>query len=104
MSITTVTAAGDVCLPSIGLLATELTAAFDSGEAVRLDLSAVAGPDLSVVQLIQSARASAALGGCDFTLAAPADATLTALLDRAGFLAGLSDDDRLFWFHGDIAQ
>ncbi len=56
MSITHVVAAGDLCLPSIGLLADDLSHAFAASDAVRLDLSAVAAPDLSVVQLVESAR------------------------------------------------
>ncbi|WP_255266754.1 MULTISPECIES: STAS domain-containing protein [Sphingomonas] len=104
MSITTVTAAEDLCLPTIGTLAAELTDALNNGDPVRLDLSAAAAPDLSVLQLVESARSTAAAEQRDFALAAPANATVAALLDRAGFLTALSDDDRRFWFHGDTEQ
>ena len=104
MSITTVTAAEDVCLPSIGLLAADLREAMAGGGAVTLDLSNVAGPDLSVVQLVQSARVTAARTGTDFTLAHPADEQLRALLGRAGFLANPAAQDTEFWFHGETAQ
>lgn len=104
MSITTVTAAGDTCLPNIGLLASEVSEALGHGGPVQLDLSLVAAPDLSVLQVVQSARATAALAGQDISLAAPADGALAALLERAGFTTRLSSEDRNFWFHGDTAQ
>lgn len=104
MSITTVTAAGDACLPTIGQLAEALRAAIVPGATVRLDMSQVAGPDLSVIQLIQSARATAARNGCDFALAAPAGPVLAALLARAGVPAAPQSDHVHFWFHGDTVQ
>ncbi|MBB4153216.1 hypothetical protein GGQ80_001104 [Sphingomonas jinjuensis] len=104
MSITTVTAKEDVCLPSIGALAADLRDALADGGAVQLDLSQATSPDLSVVQLVQSARVTAARNGADFTLAHPADETLRALLDRAGFLTDPIGQDFEFWFHGETAQ
>lgn len=104
MSLTTVTAAGDVCLPTISLLAADLRDALAEGGAVQLDLSHATAPDLSVLQLVQSARVTATQAGVVFTLAKPADETLRALLDRAGFLTDLFDQDHEFWFHGDTAQ
>ncbi len=104
MPITTVTAAEDLCLPTIGALATTLRDTLATGTSVRLDLSGVAAPDLSVLQLVQSARATAAQSGGTLALATPANATLRALLVRAGFMTRLSPDDSEFWFHGDTAQ
>ncbi len=103
MSITMVTAAEDLCLPTIGLLAEQLETAIAPGSAVQLDLSAVTAPDLSVIQLVQSARVTAARRDCDFALAAPAGDRLRALLDRAGF-PGSTPDHTQFWFHGDSPQ
>ncbi|MBB6506482.1 anti-anti-sigma regulatory factor [Sphingomonas endophytica] len=103
MSITHVVAAGDLCLPSIGSLADDLSQAFAAGDAVRLDLSAVAAPDLSVLQLVESARRAACDEGRDFALTAPVGAPFRALLARAGFIPA-SDEDATFWFHGDSAQ
>ncbi|MEG8040103.1 STAS domain-containing protein [Sphingomonas sp. LR60] len=103
MSITHVVAAGDLCLPSIGLLADDLSHAFAASDAVRLDLSAVAAPDLSVVQLVESARRTARDDGRDFALASPVGAPFRALLARAGFTPA-SEEDASFWFHGDSAQ
>ncbi|MEH3038072.1 MAG: STAS domain-containing protein [Sphingomonas adhaesiva] len=104
MPITTVTAAEDLCLPTIGTLAQTLRDALTAGASVRLDLSGVAAPDLSVLQLVQSARATAAQAGGALTLTAPAGAALRAVLERAGFLTRLSTADSEFWFHGDTAQ
>lgn len=104
MSITTVMASENLCLPNIGILAEELTAAITPGGAVRLDLSDVAAPDLSVIQLVQAARVSAAKAACDFALTAPAGDPFRALLDRAGFMSADHPDHSQFWFHGDTAQ
>lgn len=104
MSITMVTAAEDLCLPTIGLLAEQLGTAIVPGGMVRLDLSAVAAPDLSVVQLVQSARHTAAQRECDFALAAPASDRLRGLLNRAGFLPCPTPEHTQFWFHGDSEQ
>ncbi|PZQ58717.1 MAG: hypothetical protein DI544_13590 [Sphingomonas taxi] len=104
MSTTTLIAAGDLRLAVVGCLAEQLRGAFAGPGAVRLDLSAVIAPDLSVLQLIQSARTTATMANRDFALAAPGDATLRRLLDRAGFLSGASDDDRRFWLHEEATQ
>ncbi|GGB28405.1 hypothetical protein GCM10011380_17510 [Sphingomonas metalli] len=104
MSSTTVMAAENLCLPTIETLADALRAALSPGRAVRLDLSAVAAPDLSVLQLVQSARVTAARDGCGFALAVPATGSLAALLDRAGFPPAFTPEDRQFWFHGDTVQ
>ncbi|KTT74781.1 hypothetical protein NS334_04470 [Sphingomonas endophytica] len=90
-------------MPTIGVLADELSHAFASSEAIRLDLSDVTAPDLSLVQLVAAARIAARDGGHDFALAAPVDARFGALLVRAGFNTA-SADDAQFWFHGDAAQ
>lgn len=104
MSASNVVAAENTCLPTIALLVESLAAAFGRSGKIQLDLSEVALPDLSVLQLVQSARATAKRDGRAFALTAPADARLTALLDRAGITSGLSVEDTQFWFHGDIAQ
>ncbi|WP_294236065.1 STAS domain-containing protein [uncultured Sphingomonas sp.] len=104
MSITTVMASENLCLPNIGVLAEELSAAIAPGATVRLDLSDVAAPDLSVIQLVQSARVSAAEAPCDFALTAPVGDGFRTLLERAGFLPAATPDHAQFWFHGDTVQ
>jgi len=104
MSITTVMASENLCLPNIGTLAEELQAVIAPGATVRLDLSEVAAPDLSVVQLVQAARVGAAEVDCDFALAAPAGESFRALLNRAAFLPHPNPEHSQFWFHGDTDQ
>lgn len=70
------------------------------GGDVVLDASALAAPDLSVVQLILSLRAEARSQGGDVRLAAPAADALAALLHRGGFTDAMTPDDNAFWFHG----
>lgn len=104
MSITTVMANENLCLPNIGVLAEQLSTAITPGAIVRLDLSRVVAPDLSVIQLVQAARVSATKAACDFALTAPASPPLRALLDRAAFTPTTNADHTQFWFHGDSAQ
>lgn len=104
MSITMVMANENLCLPNIGVLAEQLSAAISPGATVRLDLSDVAAPDLSVIQLVQAARVSAAEVACDFALAAPVGDSFRVLLTRAAFLPADAPDALQFWFHGDTVQ
>ncbi len=88
LSMTTVVAVAD-----------ELRALPLDGEVI-LDVTGVAAPDLSVVQLIHSLRTEAGVQGGNVRLSAPAGETLTALLHRAGFIDAMTHDDNAFWFHG----
>jgi outer membrane murein-binding lipoprotein Lpp len=53
--------------------------------------------DLSFVQLLLAARASARLAGRTVRLARPAAGTLLDVLHRGGFLAGQTPADCAFW-------
>ena len=86
-------------MPSIAMVADDLRALPLDGDVV-LDASALAAPDLSVVQLILSLRAEAMSQGGDVRLLAPAGDALTALLRRGGFADAMTPDDNAFWFHG----
>ncbi|KQM57213.1 MULTISPECIES: STAS domain-containing protein [unclassified Sphingomonas] len=86
-------------MPSIATMAETLCALPLDGEIV-LDVSALAAPDLSVVQLIHSLRSEATAQGGDVRLSAPAGEALTALLHRGGFTDAMTPDDNAFWFHG----
>jgi anti-anti-sigma regulatory factor len=94
----------DACLKTIGDIAGRLTDAASEHVDISLDLEEAAHIDLSVLQLIESARRHAAEGGGSVTLARPASPALAALLDRAGFLAAASPADITFWFHGELPQ
>lgn len=98
-------APSSLTMASIHDFAEALTTAQGSGEgALTLDLTAVAAPDLSVLQLVESARAQARMGGGSVRLSAPAADALAALLARAGFTGAMAPEDIDFWFHGVLPQ
>lgn len=83
---------------------TDISAAIERGGALRLDVSGVTETDVSFVQLLESARATAAAQGGEVTLATPADGALRDVLERGGFLTD-ADAARLeFWTHAGAAQ
>lgn len=99
------TAPSSLTMASIHDFALTIGQSQQGGEsAVTLDLSQVAAPDLSLLQLVESARAQARIGGGSVRLSAPASGPLAALLDRAGFTGAMAPDDLDFWFHGDLPQ
>ena len=86
-------------MPTVATVADALRALPLDGDVV-LDASALAAPDLSVVQLLLSLRAEAVSQGGDVRLSAPAGDALRALLHRGGFTDAMTPDDNAFWFHG----
>lgn len=99
------TAPSSLTMASIHDFAKTLGMAQAGGEDVlTLDLTDVAAPDLSLLQLVESARAQARLGGGSVHLSAPASDALAALLDRAGFMGAMTPEDIDFWFHGVLPQ
>ena len=75
----------------------ELVSAFDDGGDIELHVSDDEDIDLTLVQLIESARKSADRRGRQFRLASPASGPLLEILERGGFLTGRDDDSRQFW-------
>jgi hypothetical protein len=73
----------------------ELRAGFAGSGGVTVDASAIGEVDLTFVQLIESARRTAAESGRQFTLSAPVDGELLEVLQRGGFLA--TADGAAFW-------
>ena len=70
---------------------------------VSLDCSAVTEADLSLVQLLLSARKSAELSGKTLTLAQPVSGVLLQALSKAGFTTSpdpLTGGDS-YWFKGE---
>ena len=68
--------------------------------AVEIDCSGATEVDVSLIQLILAARASARQTGRSLTLAQPADGKLREALQRGGFLAAAADQataDQAFW-------
>ena len=81
---------------------TAMLEAFQVHEELELDASQIADADLSFLQLGEAARKFADAEGKRLQLSAPATPALTALLERAGFLAGDNSDAIEFWFKGEV--
>lgn len=84
---------------NISAIHSEIYSAFASAEGVALDTAACVEADLSLVQLIESARLYARASGRSFRLAGPPGAAVEAVLKRAGFLEKAAEEDRRFWFN-----
>lgn len=67
---------------------TALLRAFNKANAIVLDASKVEDADLTLLQLIESARHTAASLGKPFCMTQPLAAMLNQQLERAGFLNG----------------
>lgn len=55
--------------------------------------------DISFLQLLESARILAGNASKHISLAEPASGPLLGVLERAGFLEGMSAEDAKFWLH-----
>lgn len=73
--------------------------ALRDNSGVELDTSDCVDADLSLIQLIESARVYARTAGKSFRLATPVGGDVEAALRRAGFLEKASGEDRRFWFN-----
>ena len=102
--VPSITCAASVSLRTVESLRLALLDSFSQDSAIEVDASAVADADLSFIQLIEAARVHAKSHDISFRLTSPANAVVTALLTRAGFLAESKADDIDFWFHGDHPQ
>lgn len=67
--------------------------------STELDIADGATVDLSFVQLVEAARLHADRSGKHLSLAKAADGALLGVLDRGGFLDGMSAPDQQFWLH-----
>jgi len=88
---------GALSVRKAGELAERLRAALGTAGALTLDLSDVAEADLSFVQLVESARVSAARKGVPLALARPADGAVLSVLERGGFLDPAAPERVAFW-------
>lgn len=82
----------------------ELLSALDSAPEVVLNIAAVDEVDLSFIQTLYAAREDAERNGKLLRLAAPANETVRALLERGGFVVEASPADLDFWFHGEMPR
>lgn len=86
---------GDLTIRGIGEAHAQLLAAVRKHATVVLQIDEEAQADLTLVQLIQSARRSAHEGKRRLDLAAPAAGGLLDVLRRGGFAE--TGDQRAFW-------
>lgn len=80
----------------------ELLTIFKNNTTVEIDLTACEDADLSLVQLIESARKSAAAESKSVSLTKPANAMVRSILERAGFLGAFTGVDARFWLHQEV--
>jgi anti-anti-sigma regulatory factor len=85
-----------VDIRAIGEARQRMVDAFGRGAPIEIDLAGVSDVDLTGLQLIESARKTAAQRGLGIRLSAPAPGPVLETLRRGGFLTG--DAARLdFW-------
>jgi anti-anti-sigma regulatory factor len=92
-----------VTIRNIEAVREELLAMMQRQPAVEVDCAALAQGDLSLIQLLLSARKSAGNSGGAIVLAQPAAGILRDLLTRAGLLAaagGPPREEDAFWLQG----
>ena len=77
----------------------KLCEALQNNHAVAIDATAVSDADIAFVQLLESARLTAAGLGKSVVLTAPAGGALLETLKRGGFLHPQARDDLAFWLH-----
>lgn len=87
--------AGDLTIQTIADAHAQLREAFAAGRPVRVGVAADASVDLTLAQLLDSARLTAASTGLDFALSAPAAGALLETLNRGGFTQ--TAEQRAFW-------
>jgi hypothetical protein len=74
-------------------------AGFTTANSIVLDVPQDADCDLSLIQVIESARMFAQAEQKEFALQRPASGGLLAVLERGGFLTDIDPSDRFFWLH-----
>lgn len=97
---TTVDCSGDMTVNRIEEIHRRLSAGLGAGGPLAVDCRAVAEADISFIQLLIAARASALRRGTAFTLMQPLAEPLRSALERGGFAAGTGASDADFWTGG----
>lgn len=83
----TLVLSGDAGIKSAKEVAGTLSEAIDKHARIEVDTQTLSGADITTVQTLLAARASARAGNKQLTLLAPIGAPLQAVLDAAGFLS-----------------
>lgn len=91
---------GDLSLASIGQAHEQILSAFEQDLPIVIDLEGVTNADLTLTQLVEAARKSAARRGRGLSLSAPASGALRAVLERGGFLG--APDRAAFWLQDTV--
>lgn len=86
-------------LAAIPALAEQFRAAFAQADDIAIDLSTLGSAELSLIQLIESARRQAAVDNRALSLVAPAPPALADILELSGTLWARDPADLQFWFH-----
>ncbi len=91
---------GSVTVSSISDACATLVAGMEHGGPVVVNLDEVEEADLTLAQLLEAARLTAAAKGQEIRLESPAEGAVLQVLQRGGFLE-TDDADRLnFWSGG----
>jgi hypothetical protein len=77
-----------------------LCAALERNKSITIEIDGLEEADLTFVQLIESARRSAAEGGYSIRLQQPAQGAVLQVLQRGGFLDPEDRDRTDFWLQG----
>jgi hypothetical protein len=80
----------------------ELLTYVNNNAAIEINLDDCEDNDLSLIQLIESARKSADARSKTISLTKPANDIVQSTLRRAGLLEAFSADDSKFWLHREI--
>ena len=98
---TVVVLSGNIDVRSIHVSFQKLEDAFigalGTGLSLAIDLTQVVDADVTLVQLMESARRTAAQSGVAIRLCAPAQDAVLQTLQRGGFLSDPPDARTLFW-------
>ena len=89
-------------IATIGQFHQELAAEFASLGRVEIEVDDEAEFDLTLIQLIESARRTASQNNSSLTLTSPASGALLAMLERGGFVPQGAVESRKFWLHEDM--
>lgn len=95
---------GRLSLATVSETHARLQGALADQRHLTLDISDVSEVDLSFVQVVESARKSAAQMGGGVSLAQPADGALRTVLANGGFLSRPDDERSAFWIGQGAAQ
>lgn len=81
-----------------------LLEAFERNKSITIEIDGLEEADLTFIQLIESARRSAAEGGYSIQLREPAQGAVLQVLQRGGFLDPDDRDRMNFWLQGATEQ